>query len=95
MSDQLALDVAPARAYECCGEPCGPIGHDPRAGGFPHAQDCANPNIGKWIDGEGRPLRLLWCSDSARMGGPCPYVGDRARFMPAGGCCKAIGAAAA
>lgn len=32
--------------------------------------------------------RLLWCSDDARLGGPCPYLGERARFRPDGGCCK-------
>lgn len=47
------------------------------------------PNPNAWMfDEQGRPRRLLWCSDTARLGGPCPYVGDRARFMPAGGCCK-------
>jgi hypothetical protein len=48
-----------------------------------------NPNT-DFFDSSGKPRRLLWCSDSARMGGPCPYVGDRARFLPAAGCCKDI-----
>lgn len=48
-----------------------------------------NPNA-HFFNADGSPKRLLWCSDSARLGGPCPYLGDRARFRPAGGCCKDI-----
>ncbi len=47
------------------------------------------PSPNAWMfDESGRPRRLLWCSDNARKGGPCPYVGDREQFRPAGGCCK-------
>lgn len=46
-----------------------------------------NPNA-RFFGPDGEPRRLLWCSDSARMGGPCPYLGDKERFMPRGGCCK-------
>lgn len=48
-----------------------------------------NPNRAL-LDDHGRPRWLLWCSDGARMGGPCPYTGPRARFRPAGGCCKQL-----
>lgn len=48
-----------------------------------------NPNA-HLFDADGKPRRLLWCSDSARKGGPCPYLGEKARFRPAGGCCKDI-----
>lgn len=40
----------------------------------------------------GTPPRLLWCSDTARLGGACPYTGDRAKHRPAGGCCKDLAA---
>lgn len=50
-----------------------------------------NPNA-DLFDESGRPRRLLWCSDSARMGDPCPYTGEKARFMPEGGCCKTLAA---
>lgn len=48
-----------------------------------------NPNA-HLFNPDGTPRRLLWCSDTARMGGPCPYLGERARFRPAGGCCKSL-----
>lgn len=47
----------------------------------------ANPNAHLFNE-DGSPKRLLWCSDSARMGGPCPYTGARLKHRPAGGCCK-------
>jgi hypothetical protein len=49
--------------------------------------DRPSPNA-HFFNADGSPKRLLWCSDSARLGGPCPYVGAKARFRPAGGCCK-------
>lgn len=53
----------------------------------------ANPNA--WMfNADGSPRRLLWCSDTARMGGPCPYVGAKARYRPPGGCCKDLAEAA-
>lgn len=45
-----------------------------------------NPNA-HMFDREGKPRRLMWCSDAARMGKGCPYVGEKARFRPPGGCC--------
>lgn len=45
-----------------------------------------NPNA-HMFDREGKPRRLLWCGDAARMGKGCPYVGGKARFRPFGGCC--------
>jgi hypothetical protein len=48
-----------------------------------------NPNAG-WFDNVGRPRRLLWCSDSPRLGGRCPYGLEEPRergYSPA--CCKA------
>lgn len=45
-----------------------------------------NPNA-HMLDREGQPRRLMWCSDGARLGRGCPYLGERARFRPAGGCC--------
>jgi hypothetical protein len=54
------------------------------------AVDRPNPNA-HLFDADGKPRRLLWCSDSARLGGPCPYDDPaRARFAPAGPCCKTI-----
>lgn len=56
-----------------------------------------NPNA-DWFNEAGTPKRLLWCSDTIRIGWtkgvdvPCPYLGDRARFRPAGGCCKDLAA---
>lgn len=61
----------------------------------------ANPNA-HFFNADGSPKRLLWCSDSARLGGPCPYLEPRPSLsepgttlppigrdrMPAGGCCK-------
>jgi hypothetical protein len=49
------------------------------------AKPSANAHL---FDENGRMRRLLWCSDDARLGGSCPYVGEKARFMPEGGCCK-------
>lgn len=52
-----------------------------------------NPNA-HLFDGNGAARRLLWCSDTVRIAfrrgqdAPCPYLGDGARFRPAGGCCK-------
>jgi hypothetical protein len=46
------------------------------------AVDRPNPNA-HLFDADGKPRRLLWCSDSARLGGPCPYDDPaRARFAP-------------
>lgn len=48
-----------------------------------------------FFDAEG-PRRLLWCSDAVRIAFhkgadvPCPFLGDRERFRPVGGCCKDI-----
>lgn len=41
---------------------------------------------------DGSPKRLLWCSDEARLGGPCPYRpgSGKERFHPPGPCCKEI-----
>jgi hypothetical protein len=52
------------------------------------AVDRPNPNA-HLFDADGNPRHLLWCSDSARKGGPCPYVGEKARFRPAV-CCKDV-----
>lgn len=88
---QLALDVEPERAYVCCGAPCGPMSRPSGSMQFPHREGCANPMIGRWMDRFGRPLRLLWCSDTARLGGACPYTGGLpAAFAASGGCCKDI-----
>jgi hypothetical protein len=51
------------------------------------------PPDAAFFDADGRPRKLLWCSDTVRIahrrGEPaeCPYTGDRARFMPGGVCC--------
>lgn len=49
------------------------------------------PNPNAWIfDNVGRPRWLLWCRDSARLGGRCPYGLEEPRergCSPA--CCKA------
>jgi hypothetical protein len=51
--------------------------------------EAPRPSPNAWMfNADGSPKRLLWCSDTARLGGPCPYTGERARFRPAGGCCK-------
>jgi hypothetical protein len=85
VSEQLALDVTEPRTFTCCGAPCP---NDRQSRPSDHAPDCSNPNL--WMfDAEGNPRRLLWCSDSARLGGPCPYVDGEA---PAGGCCKELAA---
>jgi hypothetical protein len=52
-----------------------------------------NPN-GHLFNDDGTPKRLLWCSDTARKGGPCPYIGAKAKFMPGGVCCKTLAARA-
>lgn len=46
------------------------------------------PNPNAHLFEHGQPRRLLWCSDTARLGGACPHAGERERFRPAGGCCK-------
>jgi hypothetical protein len=50
-----------------------------------------NPNAA-FLNADGTPKRLLWCSDEARLGGPCPYAtgSGRERFKPDGPCCKEI-----
>lgn len=56
--------------------------------------DRPNPNA-HLFDREGKPRRLMWCSDRVRIalskGEPaeCPYVGEKARFRPAV-CCKDV-----
>lgn len=51
-----------------------------------------NPNA-HLFDREGKPRRLMWCSDRVRIalskGEPveCRYVGEQARYRPDGGCC--------
>lgn len=60
--------------------------------GLADLEPATNPNAHLY-DEHGKPRRLLWCSDTARMGGPCPYTGERARFRPTGGCCKDLAAA--
>lgn len=46
----------------------------------------ANPNA--WMfTRDGKPKRLMWCTDDAHLGGPCPYEG---RDVPLGVCCKAL-----
>lgn len=77
MTDQLALslDAATDRVYLCCGAPAPPPFTDPPHFDHPHAEDCPNPNVGTYIDRYGRIIARLWCSDDARLGGPCPYGG--------------------
>lgn len=48
-----------------------------------------NPNA-HMFTADGRPRRLMWCSDDARLGGPCPYKGAKGKYRPAGGCCKKL-----
>jgi hypothetical protein len=94
VSEQLSLgiDAATVRLRTCCAS----------APGAPHGEGCTNPNLAFFND-DGSPRRLLWCSDSARLGGPCPYTEPRVSradgsllppiglaLMPAGGCCKDI-----
>ena len=44
------------------------------------------PNPNAWMfNRDGSPKRLLWCSDGARQGGPCPYAAGE---VPLGVCCK-------
>lgn len=46
------------------------------------------PDPNAWMfNADGSPKRLLWCSDDARGGGPCPYAG---RAVPCGVCCKEL-----
>lgn len=45
-----------------------------------------NPNAHFFTE-TGEPRRQLWCSDDARLTGTCPYVGEKTRFRPNGGCC--------
>lgn len=86
VSDQLQIDLLAGEAptFTCC-QALVPL--DRQARPSDHAPGCSNPNLAMF-DENGDPKRLLWCSDTARKGGPCPYVGERARFRPAGGCCK-------
>lgn len=96
MSDlQLALDVAPERRYECCGQPAPPLS-DRDAGVYLHAEDCPNPNIGTWFHRDGSPMLRLWPGDDMRMahdrGEPCPRPDDcpvcsPERYRCAFGCC--------
>lgn len=90
---QLTLDLASPRVYGCCGLPCGELGQD-RAP-WPHAADCANPNVGTWIDrATGWPIRRLKCVDGGK---PCPH-GGRFPARPGladpydGACCKDLAA---
>lgn len=106
MTDQLALDVAPPRVYECCGCPCGELppaltGTDEdRARAremakvpWPHADDCPHPSVGMWVDrATGWPIRRLHC---VQADGTCPYGGTFPQRPgladPYGGlCCLAI-----
>lgn len=75
---QLALDIAEPpveRCYVCCGLPCGPL-DAPREAIYPHAADCPNPNVGKWVHREtGWIMRRLHCiskDGTCPTGGVCP-----------------------
>lgn len=100
--EQLALAVEPPppeRVYGCCGLPCGPLDAPPDAI-YPHAPDCSNPNVGKWIHREtGWTIRGLHCGDAYLSGAkPCPHGGRFARpgvFDPYGGrCCVELAVSA-
>lgn len=94
MTGQLAFDVAPARVYECCGQPCASLRERPsKARPFPHAEDCSNPNVGQWVDrATGCMIRRLHCIGAD---GTCPHGGhppdDPHLVDPyAGRCCLEI-----
>lgn len=51
--------------------------------------DEGKPNVNTaFFNADGSPRRLFWCSDGARLGGPCPFVGEKEKHRPMGGCCK-------
>jgi hypothetical protein len=76
MSEQLSLDVAPPRAYVCCGAPAPALGEYPPHFEHPHAEDCPNPNVGTWCDRYGRIFRRLHCI-TVRDGVECCPTGGR------------------
>jgi len=60
--------------------------------GLATAPAVENPNA-HFFTADGEPRRLLWCSDAARLSGICPYVGEKQRYRPHGGCCFDLEAA--
>jgi hypothetical protein len=75
LTDQLDLlaEAPTERRYTCCGMPCRPVDAPRGTPGYPHADDCPDPNIGTFFDRGGRgPIRRLRC---VTFGEPCPHGG--------------------